>query len=191
MGCQPTLCPANNLKQPGIGIGARELSAALLCPDPRQRCLAVAVDSGVVVALVVEQRQCMHDGQALTDVVGGIGKRPLMEHLGARRHIDTTIFHHPGITRAGTVHGNAVVNNLRNRIIVDELARSTGDGTQDVHLARIVAERLDRLLLGVERLVAGTGIAIDTQLAFCPRVTDARFGPLPHDIPLAPIICHE
>ena len=133
----------------------------------------------------------MDNGQELADVVGGIWKRPLSEQFHARGHIHTAVLHHPGIARTSPVHSDAVAHDTRNGLVVDHLVRTARDSPEDVHLARVVAERLDGLLLGVECLVACPGKALDTQLTLGPRVADAGLGALPHHIPFAFVGCHE
>ena len=56
VGSKPPFSPLDNLKQAHIGIGVREFGTALPCPNPSERRHAVAINGGMVIALIGEQR---------------------------------------------------------------------------------------------------------------------------------------
>ena len=139
----------------------------------------------------MEHGQGMDDGQKLADVVGSVREGALMKKFHTRGHIHSTILHDSRISRTGAIYRDAVTHNAGDGLVVDKLTWRTRNGPEDIHLTRVVTEGLYRLLLRVKGLVSGSRIALDTQLAFGPRVTNARFSSLPHDIPLAIVRCHE
>ena len=133
----------------------------------------------------------MNQGQKLTDIVGRVGERPLVEQFGLGHHIHATIFHVAGIAAACTVDGNAVVHNLGEGLIVDVYSRSAGNGTQHIAWVVAVAECANGLFLCLKGLVACSGISLDTGFALGPGVTHSRLGALPHYIPFSLVGGHE
>ena len=66
---EPVLGPQDDLIQLFRLWRALQLSFALALAHPQDGVVGVAVDGTGVVALLPAQRQCVHDGQELADIV--------------------------------------------------------------------------------------------------------------------------
>jgi hypothetical protein len=100
---EPGVGACDEVKEIGVGFGLLVLGAAATSLDPGDGGAGVAVDGRVVVALLLQQREGVDDGQVFADVVGAVVVGSGGEELVAGGEVDAAVLDGSGDSAAGGV----------------------------------------------------------------------------------------